>query len=146
MRCILLILVLGSTGSGCSYGMKVGHFVPASGPRGVITRVAVGSSTFDAELIEIRGTGLLVLQNPGADPSSSGGPETRPRLRSLPYGSIRSARFEQTNVAIADGVPPSQKDIRRLRLLSRFPQGVSPELLQALLHAYGQEQVEGAQP
>lgn len=146
MRPELMALLLAILSGGCSYGMKVSTFVPAAGPRGVICRVSLDSTRMEAELIEVRDTGLVVLMNPNAAPSSSVDAVNAPRLRLLPYGSIHSARFEQTNLSVGGGSVPAPKTLRRLRLLSRFPQGIAPDLLESLLRAYGQTQVDGARP
>jgi hypothetical protein len=141
-----MAFLVATVAGGCSYGMKVATFVPASGPRGILCRVSLDSTRMEAELIEVRDTGLVVLTNPNAAPSSSVDAVNVPRLRLLPYGSIRSARFEQTNLAVGGGSVPAPKTLRRLRLLSRFPQGIGPDLLESLLRAYGQTQVDGTRP
>jgi hypothetical protein len=146
MKRMLMTFVVVAAGFGCSYGMKARNFAPANSPRGVVGLVSVGSAQFEAELIEARDTALLVLVNPNAAVASAGSPESAPRLRLVPFAQIRSAVFRQTHLAVADGKTPSAKALESLRLLSRFPQGVSPALLETLLRAYSQTQLEGTPP
>ena len=57
------------------------------------------------------------------------------------YVIIESVVFAQTGIHIEGGRPPAAKAREKLRLLSRFPQGLSPELLKALLETRGQSEV-----
>jgi hypothetical protein len=82
----------------------------------------------DGELLAVRDSSLLVLRSR--------------QVLLVPYWTIISARFTNTGsglgVNLADGRAPTAEQAERLRLVSRFPQGVSPELEQRLLAAYGQ--------
>ena len=55
----------------------------------------------------------------------------------VPYGAIERGRFSQI-VGELRGTPPSPDFATRLRLVSRFPQGLTPDLLARLLAAHGQ--------
>lgn len=66
------------------------------------------------------------------------------------YTAMQDADFDQLNLRVAaqhnawteDQVPPSVRDRNKLRLLSRFPQGLSAPLLEQLLQTEGPTAVE----
>ena len=70
------------------------------------------------------------------------------RLRLVPYTAVLSSRFEQLGrrLRIIDGRTPPDNDREQLRLVSRFPQGLSPEVLSQLLEQLGQKELAGVQP
>lgn len=59
----------------------------------------------------------------------------------IPYTGILGATFPQTAIRLVARSAPSGATRDQLRLLSRFPQGLSPELLKSLLSAYQQEKL-----
>ena len=136
------IVLLAALAGGCTYGMTAQKFRPAHDPHGIEATVTTSNGPFAGELIEIRETGLVLHTEIRA---SAGTGASQHRLRLVPYGAIRSARFEQlgSGPSISDGRTPSDKTRERLRLLSRFPQGLSPELLSQLLKEYGQTELAG---
>ena len=70
------------------------------------------------------------------------------KLRLLPYTAILSAEANEKDspYIISKGTVPNRDVQEHLRLLSRFPQGLTPELIQRLLDAYGQTELAGATP
>lgn len=123
---VLSALVL----SGCHFGTRAQTFGPAQRPEGVhagITTVSAG--WVYGELLEVQDTALLVL--------------SAERLVLVPYDLVRSAQFGEmgSDTTISSRVAPSVAVREKLRLVSRFPQGVTSELLEELLAAYGQDQV-----
>ena|SRR5215475_5698808 len=120
--------------SGCRYGVRVESFPPARTPLGVMTKITRDRGELSAELIEVRDTGVMVL--------------AEKRLRLLPYSIIVSLRAEglNRNYSFGGRTSPTAETRERLRLVSRFPQGLTPELLQKLLEANGQLQLEGENP
>lgn len=111
----------------CSYGVTVARFAPATGPRGLSTTLTTSSGeALEGELLEVRETGLLV--------------GTERSIVYVPYSATRSVRFRDIGLTLGDGRPPSVAQRDRLRLLSRFPQGLSPPLLRQLLEARGQSE------
>ncbi len=145
MNRVFLVLLVASFAAGCGYGMTAEKFRQTSSPQGVSTRIATPETLFRGELIEVQAPGLLIL-------TSSSGPDSAPRqerlLRLVPYGGIRSATFDQLGgrYEISGGRSPSDTVRARLRLVSRFPCGLAPELLQQLLASCGQTEVYGVQP
>lgn len=116
----------------CHIGTRVSSFAPAIDPAGVPVAIASRTASFQAELLAVSDTGLLVLRN-----------RTVVFAR---YSAIREATFQQLSDAIAGGVAPDAATRDRLRLISRFPAGVSADRLRALLRAYGQPAVDVLAP
>ena len=69
-------------------------------------------------------------------------------LRLIPFTTVLTSRFEQmrSSIAVSDGRPPDQRVRDRLRLVSRFPHGLSEAVLSQLLAKYGQTVLAGIQP
>jgi hypothetical protein len=141
------IVLLAGLAGGCAYGMTKEKFRPARDPHGIETRITTSAAEFAGELIEIRAAGLVLLSEHVSFPRS-GTTTAERRLRLIPYGAIRSSRFEQLDprVDIIDGRTPPDQERERLRLVSRFPPGLSPEVLSQLLKECGQTELAGIQP
>ena len=129
---IVTVVALASLASGCSYGMTADRFKPAREPAGVAVHLQTSAGTLSGELIEVTDSALVVLAGK--------------TLRKVPFSAVASGRVDQTNITIAAGQIPQLVLRERLRRLSRYPQGLSPELLRALLAAYGQSELAGVQP
>lgn len=142
MRAAATAILIGCFSSACAIGMHTGDFKPARGPHGVHATVATPNGVFRGELIELRDTGVVLL----AEHGTAAAPGTK-RLRLIPFTSIARAEFEQlgSGVRLADGRPPSGRVRERLRLLSRFPYGMSSAVEGALLKAYGQDAFAGVE-
>jgi len=113
---------------GCHVGTRASSFAPAIDPEGVSAQIVTHAGTFEAELLAVSDTALLLLRNRTVVLAS--------------YAVIREATFQQVSEAVERGVAPDSATRKRLRLISRFPQGVSREQLRALLAAYGQPAVD----
>lgn len=149
MKRPIVIVLLAAVASGCSYGMTTEKFRLTQSPRGIETRVTTSEAEFAGELIEIREDGLVLLSERMFFPTRNGTAETAERLlRLIPYAAVRRSRFEQLGrlVSIIDGHPPTDNGRERLRLVSRFPQGLSQEGLSQLLKEYGQTALAGIHP
>jgi len=131
---ILTLVVLAGLGGGCSIGMTAKKYRPAQAPKGVIMHVDSTQGRYSGELIEVRDSGIVLL--------------TDQKLRLLPYTAILSSSVDQTSSRYAPSNRTAPKpDVQaHLRLLSRFPQGLTPELTGQLLNAYGQTELAGATP
>jgi hypothetical protein len=115
----------------CTVGTNVESFAPATHPRGILVSVQTRVESFDAELLAVSDSGLLLLRPPA--------------LVFARYTAIRLATFRQSPEVVERAAPDSAtRD--RLRLLSRFPQGVTAAGLQALLAGYHQDSVLVLQP
>jgi hypothetical protein len=81
--------------------------------------------------------------------SASSQAHAQATLQFVAYAEIRSARtVDQTgsSAAITDRRTPDPDMLEHLRLLSRFPQGLTPEVLQLLLTAHGQSELARVAP
>lgn len=86
------------------------------------------------ELLAVRDSAFLVLGD-------------GERVVLVPYRAILGGEVEDLGKRfITAGGIPSAGARERLRLISRFPQGVSPELLPELLLAYGQSELAVVRP
>ena len=131
---LLIVLTLGCLTSSCSFGMTARKYRPAQDPKGVIMRLDTAQGKLVGELIEVRDSGIIVL--------------TDQKLSLLPYTAILSSEVDQTEsrFSISNRMIPKPEVQTRLRLLSRFPQGLTPELMRQLLDAYGQKELAGTTP
>jgi hypothetical protein len=106
----------------CSVGTTGKNYPPAKGPAGASVMLELGGKrTLAGELLAVEDSSLVV---------QAGG-----RLHRVSLPSIRSGKAPKisfTGPALNDSIQG------RLRLVSRFPQGISPELERRLLEAYGQ--------
>lgn len=114
--------------AGCSVGPRVEKFRPAQEPAGVETELRLANRTIAGELLALENAGLLVL--------------SERRVVRVPYRAIQRGSFGQLGLFMTKGVAPPADKRERLRLVSRFPQGLSEDLLRDLLAAYGQAEVE----
>lgn len=115
--------------AGCRIGTSPGSFDPAQNPEGVTTRlVTTTEKNIRGELIAVRENGLVVLSGD--------------ELLFAPFDVIRQGRFSQRrSLKINDGNAPGAEEFIQIRMLSRFPQGLSEALLTRLLEAYGQDEL-----
>ena len=136
------------------YGPDVSQYSPATRPEGIATALDLGSDTLQAEILALEDDALIVLVDRLPQHGMAG------RLARVPLSGVRTAEF-----ANADGfdysfwtyflsfAPPGPPDARalviqdgaldsetheRLRLLSRYPQGLNDELLARLEGVYGE--------
>jgi len=131
---LLMFLTLACFSNGCSFGMTAIKYRPAQEPKGVNMRIDTAQGQLSGELIEVRDVGIVVLVDQ--------------KLRLLPYTAILSSKIDQTEsrYAISQRTVPKPEVKEQLRLLSRFPQGLTPELMKQLLGEYGQTELAGANP
>jgi hypothetical protein len=138
----LASLSLGLTA--CTVGPTLAEFKPAHSPAGVHTRVNVHRNILRdnkvaGELLAVQGDGLLILSQEPVLPDTSGA-----RLVLVPFRMMRSIRIEQVgSFSIkSEGKEMDESRKARLQMLSRYPQGVSDELLQKLLASHVQSAVD----
>jgi hypothetical protein len=115
--------------AGCAVGSKAKNYAPAQGPAGATVELElVGKPALTGELLAVADSSLLV-QSDG-------------RLHRVRWSLIASGKAPKVSFT---GPTPEAEVRERLRLISRYPQGVSPELQSRLLQAYGQTGVEETQ-
>ena len=110
----------------CHVGPSIHNFEPAASAHGVQAYLRLGKhgTKVEGELLAVRDSTLLVLRD-------------GERVAVVPIRLIRSARFEKVDV-LMDSNRLRADDRERLRLFSRFPAGLTPELEAQLLAVYGQ--------
>ena len=109
---------------GCQVGTQAKNYPPATGPAGAIVNLELADkSKTTGELLPVETDALLLLRTSEV---------TRISL-------LQIRRGRAPKVAFDGRLAGNTRE--RLRLVSRFPQGVSSELENRLLQAYGQPAV-----
>ena len=137
---------------GCSYGPRVDTFPPARQPGGIAATLYLANDSLRVEVLAVEEDALFALVNPSPPHRLAG------RLAHIPYARTRDGRFEHAGgfshsfwrylIAFgtervesyqATGASLAADPVARsnLRVLSRYPQGMSEELLTRLEEAYG---------
>lgn len=129
MRAALVVLLAATA---CiPSGPTTERFLPAQTPHGVQSDVLLQGrqgAQIRGELLEVRQDAILVLRD-------------STRITLVPLAAIRTATFRDVQAGISSG-KLSDRDREKLRLVSRFPAGLRPELEAQLLAAYGQTEME----
>ncbi len=128
---------------GCSTSVEVKNFKPAQKPQGIQMELSLNGNVIDGskikgELLAVRGDGILL--NVADYPGSTRSGDT---VVLIPFWMMDTAELEQMGRAKVEsqGKEKNELYLDRLRLLSRFPQGLSDDLLSELLKRVGQGQV-----
>jgi hypothetical protein len=137
MRFALVTLTAAIGLAGCYLGTKAERFDPARKPQGVSAEVQAHGRALKGELLEIGPSSLLLLAE-GARAN---------RVVLVAYSAIEDARFAQMKTCrIHGGAPPDERVREQLRQVSRFPQGLAPDLLQRILENHHQAEPERLSP
>jgi len=127
LRSILLsVTVLWA--AACYHGPSLQKFEPAHAPDGIDADLRLAHARVHGELLAVEDTALIVLSE-------------RNKVVLVPFRKVKTGDFRDLGPLLGDG-KPSQDTVERLRLVSRFPAGLTPELRGRLLAAYGQTEVE----
>ena len=134
--------------AGCTYGQTLADYPTSRGPEGATVQVQVPGAGYVGQLLETRADAILILSSARFETRSGNRLQARETvIRLLPYDRVESVQFHRG--AKLDGrkwSPAETTSRERFRLLSRFPQGLTPDLLQQLLKMYGQTAPEGGTP
>jgi len=124
MKYSLLLLLVCTLA--CPVGTSVRHFEPAGSAHGVQADLRLGKhwTRLQGELLEVRDSTLVLLRN-------------SEKVTVVPIRLIRSARFAKVDIQMESN-RLSQERRDQLRLFSRFPGGLTPELEARVLALYGQ--------
>ena len=116
--------------NGCTIGKSGKDLTVASSPSGARISAKVPQSTVTGELVAMGDNGMVVLS--GA------------QLRFLPYALISSMTVSEfgPEYAVSSASPLSAQKRDRLRLISRFPQGMTPVIERAFLARLTQTAVD----
>lgn len=111
----------------CRLGTTVPKFMPAQTPEGVRATLLLRSGRVSGELLAVTDSALVIRRYTAAPP-----------IALVPYKAIHGSSFHQVGATLEGGHPPRAADRETLRLVSRFPQGLSPDLFQRLLAGHAQ--------
>lgn len=127
MRPLTGILIVGVVVA-CSVGPRPEKFPPAREPAGATIQLRLrGKRVVTGELLAVQDSGLLVRDTS--------------RILLVPNRAVQNGSLVTGGGGSFSGKPVGGTR-ERLRLLSRYPSGVSGELLTSLLAAYGRDSVE----
>jgi hypothetical protein len=111
----------------CTFGTQASTFPPATTARGAQARVELHEGPrIDCEMLEVRDDGLLLLCDGNT-------PVTFVAWEAVDAGAVRGVP-----VSMGDRKPPDAGTREQLRLASRHPYSVPPEVMSALLASHGQ--------
>lgn len=115
--------------SACTIGKSAKDFDIAVVPRGTLVRVSSGSAQYTGELVVVRDNGLVV---------AGGG-----RMILFPFGSMNGMVATELGNAyrLAPREKPSGEKLERLRLVSRFPQGMNADVERRFLAVLKQDAI-----
>ena len=130
----LSVIAVGArTGGGqMRTGATLENFPPATTGRGVTTSLQTRQRKVWGELIEVRDVGIVILDQ---------------KLLFVPYSAIVKADFEKVDsrYTLKEQRTPDSGILVQLRLISRFPQTLSPDLMVQLLAAHKQASLASIQ-
>jgi hypothetical protein len=129
MKRFLMIIVCAAS-LGCVFGTKVSTMDVANQPSGTAAKITLqGGMVVNAALLAVSDTDITILRSD--------------TVWSMAYRRAEGMTFTDVPVRLANGRRPTPAERDRLRLASRFPQGLSPDLEARLLAAYHQSAVAG---
>ena len=100
---------------------------PARSAAGLTGEITAGRVRYPVELLEVRDSAFIVLSNQ--------------RVMHIPFRSISGVNFRKTLVVRMASPADFRERHRQLRLMSRFPFGMTPDVLQRLLQALNQSEI-----
>ncbi len=126
MKPFIAALITISLAAGCRFGPKMENLNIARSPRGAVVQVTRATGAVSGELLAVNDDGLVVLEGR--------------RMVTIPFSEIRDARFTEmgSGYRVGGGKRPNPEAIAKLRRVSHFPQGITPEIQARLLTIYQQ--------
>lgn len=125
MRRAMILGLAVAAATSCATGARPSGFGPAKGPAGVTATLYPNSAPkLEAEVLAVQDSGLLVV--------------ARDSVLLVPWSRIRRGIVPSLSIEFARGDRPRTSETEAIRRTSRYPQGVSDELLAKLLQSYGQ--------
>jgi len=158
MKISLLYLPLCLAISGCHVGPQIENLEHSRRPEGITTSIELRDGIaerkrIEGEVLEVRKDGLLLNASEAGE-----APIVKRHVVFIPYVAMVNVKLETVNLNVldnkktwdesAESTESLERDRETLRLLSRFPQGLSNPLLEELLAAEGQTSVDviGGEP
>ncbi len=138
--------------AGCHAGTQIENFEHARQPEGISTSIELRDGIaererVEGEILEVREDGLLLNARENAE-----GPVVKRHVVFVPYAAMVNVRLEKLKLSVLGNknnwyesdasLKSLERDRETLRLLSRFPQGLSRPLLDELLEAEGQTTID----
>ena len=119
-------LIAVSLVTGCRLGPRLENVQLARAPRGAMMQVTRVSGVVNGELLAVTEDALVVLEGK--------------RMVTVPFAEIRDARSPELGreYRISGQKRPDPDSMARLRRVSHFPQGITPEIEARLLTVYQQ--------
>lgn len=126
MKPIFAALVAVSLAAACRFGPKIEQVSLARSPRGALYEVTRVAGAVNGELLAVTNEGLVLLD--------------RQHMVTIPFVEIRDARSRELgkDYRVRNGKTPDPQLMARLRRVSHFPQGITPEIHARLLTLYPQ--------
>lgn len=126
MKPFFAALIVVSLAAACRFGPKIEQVSLARSPRGAMYAVTRAVGTVNGELLTVTDEGFVVLDGQ--------------RMVTIPFAEIRDARSPELgkDYRLRDGKRPDPQLMARLRRVSHFPQGITPEIQARLLTLYPQ--------
>ncbi len=117
--------------SACHFGVTGRDLRVGQQPGGVPVMVKTSSGSYDGELMAIQEDGVLI---------------SHPKLLFAPFSAIIALRVDTmgNDYSLTSPEIPTSSQLQRLRLVSHFPQGMTPEIRRRLLAQAGQTEIETA--
>jgi hypothetical protein len=108
---------------GCMLGPTTRTFAPAHGPKGIEADLRFKVGRLAGEVLEVQDSALVLLSTN--------------RVVRVPIEAIVIGRFSRRGTLIQEG-HVDRGTLASLKLVSRFPAGMTPEIRTRLLAVYGQ--------
>lgn len=126
MTRLFAALIAVSLATGCRFGPKMEKLSIARSPSGAAIEAATFTGPVKGELLSVTDDGVVVLQ--------------ANRLINVRFAEIRDARIKElgSDYRFGGEKRPDPDTMTRLRRVSRFPQGITPEIQATLLTLYPQ--------
>jgi len=125
---LVSIILLFLLPSGCMIGPSIHSARQARNPTGVRSVLTLAKHTIDGELIALEDDAVVIL--------------SREELFLVPFRLMQSGRFSGSGTPrVTSGRRPDKDGLERLRQFSRYPHGLSEEVLQRLLDEYDQDEL-----
>lgn len=136
------LILLAAPMSACHVGPQITDLDLAHNPDGATVEVQIfvsegrGRMKFEGELLEIRSEGLVF--------SGSDANESVDEVIFVAWNRarrVKAFKFGGYDATIGQSLEWKPAAKERFRLISRFPQGISPEIMNGLLAAHRQEEL-----
>lgn len=122
---VAVVAVVAVVAGGCYHGKQVESLTTPNQPDGAQAIITTTRGVVSGELLSVEDIGLVLLSGT--------------RVVLVPFTSVRSGRFPEFARAVSLGAgKPDPQNADRIRLVSHFPGGISPEIKAKLLAMYRQ--------